>query len=166
MSITKAELELRIAELETQLANSHGDPRRTGMVCITGLLKGVKTISRPGMKLSVAGFLSNNSQETAPDGATFKVDLPVDGFIATDNGQPIASRILEIAGQHDWAVVAIYGRWVPLGDISINERGYHYAQRRQLRAQFVDVLRCPQSPVQQQRLAAAYAEPTDQPIDF
>ena len=169
MPFTKAELELRIAELEQQLSISH-DPRKNGLVCLTGLLKGVKTISRPGMKHSVSGFLSSNSQETTPDGSKRKVDLPIDSFIATDNGQPIATQLLEIAQQYDWAVVAVYGRWVPFGEIKLNERGFHYAQRRQLRAQFVEVLHASepvsaaQSPVQQEQPFGG--EPTDEPIEF
>ena len=169
MSFTKAELELRIAELEQQLAASHGDPRKNGLACLTGLLKNIKVISRPEMKLSVSGFLSNTSQETTPDGDRYKVDLPIDGIIATDNGQPIASQLLEISQQYDWAVVAVYGRWVPMGTISVNQRGFHYAQRRQLRAQFVEVLHAPgplpaaQSPVQQEQ---PFGEPTLDPIAF
>lgn len=139
-STTKADLEARVAELEAQLASSHGDPRESGMVKLVGLLKGVKDITRPdGGKRTVCAFLVNTTIERRGE-QELRVDLPIDSVIATDNGKPIATDILSVASSTEWARVAIYGYWTVFGEITRNERGFPVAHRRQLRAQRIEVL--------------------------
>ncbi len=161
---TKADLEARIAELETQLAASSGDPKAAGMVRLVGMLKAVKDISRPDGKLTVSAILTNSTRDNR-GGQEVNVDLPIDSIIATDNGVPIATEILSIANNTEWARVAISGYWTVYGEITRNERGYPIAQRRQLRAQRVEVLNSqPIGPEFQNE--APFAEPTSEEVAF
>lgn len=136
---TKAQLQARVAELEAQLTASTSDPKADNMIRLVGLLKGVKEITRDGGKRTVSCFLSNTTT-ILRDGDPFKVDLPIDSVIATDNGVPIATDILSVWGSTEWARVAISGYWTSMGEVLRNERGFHFANRRQLRAQRIEVL--------------------------
>ena len=137
---TKADLEARINELEAQLAASNGDPKTAGMVRLVGMLKAVKDISRPdGGKFTISAILTNSTSDNRA-GKEIRVDLPIDSIIATDNGVPIATEILQVANTTEWARVAISGYWTVYGEITRNERGYPVAYRRQLRAQRIEVL--------------------------
>lgn len=162
---TKADLEARVAELEAQLAASSGDPKTAGMVRLVGMLKAVKDISRPDSgKLTVSAILTNSTRENR-GGKEVNVDLPIDSIIATDNGVPIASEILAIANNTEWARVAISGYWNIYGDITRNDRGYPVAHRRQLRAQRIEVLNHqPVGPEFQNE--APFAEPTSEEVPF
>ena len=161
---TKADLEARIAELETQLAASSGDPKAAGMVRLVGMLKAVKDISRPDGKLTISAILTNSTRDNR-GGQEVNVDLPIDSIIATDNGVPIATEILSIANNTDWARVAISGYWTVYGEISRNDRGYPVAQRRQLRAQRIEVLNS--APIGPELQAEApFAEPTSEEVAF
>jgi hypothetical protein len=163
---TKATLEARIAELETQLAASP-DALPNDQIRLVGLLKGVKSISRPEAKLSVSAFLVNTSRELRGD-QKLTVDLPIDSLIATDNGQPLASQLLDLAAHSVWARVAVTGFWTVFGDIITNQRGYPVAQRRQLRITAIEVLS--HQPIDADcapQLPAPYAtEPTSDEIPF
>ena len=161
---TKANLEARIAELETQLAASSGDPKAAGMVRLVGMLKAVKDISRPDGKLTVCGMLTNSTRDNR-GGQEVNVDLPIDSIIATDNGVPIATEILSIANNTEWARVAISGYWTVYGEITRNGKGYPVAERRQLRAQRIEVLNSqPIGPKPQNE--APFAEPTSEEVAF
>lgn len=161
---TKASLEARIAELETQLAASNGDPKTAGMVRLVGMLKAVKDISRPDGKLTVCAILTNSTRDNR-GGQEVNVDLPIDSIIATDNGVPIATEIFSIANNTEWARVAISGYWTVYGEISRNDRGYPVAHRRQLRAQRIEVLNsAPLSSAPQ--TDAPFAEPTSEEVAF
>ena len=161
---TKADLEARISELETQLAASSGDPKAAGMVRLVGMLKAVKDISRPDGKLTVCAILTNSTRDNR-GGQEVNVDLPIDSIIATDNGVPIATEILSIANNTEWARVAISGYWTVYGEISRNDRGYPVAHRRQLRAQRIEVLNSqPIGPEFQNE--APFAEPTSEEVAF
>lgn len=161
---TKADLEARISELETQLAASSGDPKAAGMVRLVGMLKAVKDISRPDGKLTVSAILTNSTRDNR-GGQEVNVDLPIDSIIATDNGVPIATEILSIANNTEWARVAISGYWTVYGEISRNDRGYPVAHRRQLRAQRIEVLNSqPIGPEFQNE--APFAEPTSEEVAF
>jgi hypothetical protein len=158
---TKADLQARLAQLETQLAASANDQVR-----LVGLLKGVKDISRPGGKRTACAFLVTSSRELR-DGQTLTVDLPIDSLIASDNGQPLASDLLALAANTAWARVAVTGFWTVFGDITTNERGYPIAQRRQLRVTGLTVLSAqpldaPAAPV----AAPDFPEPSDSEIPF
>lgn len=157
---TKADLEARIAELETQLAASSGDPKTAGMVRLVGMLKAVKDISRPdGGKFTISAILTNSTRDNR-GGQEVNVDLPIDSIIATDNGVPIATEIFSLANNTEWARVAISGYWTVYGEITRNDRGYPVAQRRQLRAQRIEVLNS--APLS----AAPFAEPTSEDVAF
>lgn len=165
---TKATLEARIAELEQQLAASVGDPKTAGMVRLVGMLKATKDISRNGGKFTVCGILTNSTTDNR-GGQGVRVDLPIDSFIATDNGVDIATQIWDIAQQTEWARVAISGYWAVFGDVTTNDRGYPIAHRRQLRAQRVEVLNA--KPFGEERaitpeVVQPYAEPTAEEIPF
>lgn len=134
---TKAALVARIAELEDQLAASTSDPKEAGMTKLVGLVKSIKDISRDDRR--VASAILVNTTNTRLRGEDIKVDLPVDLLVAVDNGKPAASQLLEL-GRYDWARVAIYGYWTTYGMPERNERGYYYAQRRQLRIQRIEIL--------------------------
>ena len=162
---TKADLEARIAELETQLAASSGDPKAAGMVRLVGMLKAVKDISRPDGKLTVSAILTNSTRDNR-GGQEVNVDLPIDSIIATDNGVPIATEILSIANNTDWARVAISGYWTVYGEITRNERGYPIAQRRQLRAQRIEVLNSAPNGPEVKPEAPFSAEPTSEDVPF
>ena len=162
---TKADLEARIAELETQLAASSGDPKAAGMVRLVGMLKAVKDISRPDGKLTVSAILTNSTRDNR-GGHEVNVDLPIDSIIATDNGVPIATEILSIANNTDWARVAISGYWTVYGEITRNERGYPIAQRRQLRAQRIEVLNSAPNGPEFKPEAPFSAEPTSEDVPF
>lgn len=137
---TKADLEARVAELESQLAASTSDPRAAGMTRLVGMLKAVKDIgAADSSKRSVSALLVNSTRQRL-NGNEVNVDLPLDVIVATDNGTAIASEIAAIAAGHEWARVAISGYWTTYGEISSNERGFPMAKRRQLRAQRIEVL--------------------------
>jgi hypothetical protein len=161
---TKADLETRIAELEQQLAASVDDPRDS-MVRLVGLLKRVQDITRPDGKFTVCAILTNSTTDTR-GGQKIKVDLPIDSIIAIDNGVKIASEIYSIAGNTEWARVAISGYWTVFGDITRNERGYHLAQRRQLRAQRIEVLNAKPIDAEPAITPEVMAEPTSEEIAF
>ena len=148
-------LELRIAELEAALK-----PQAQ----ITGFLRNVQDITsdRPGAKISATAILSNSDRQTV-GGREVQVDLPVDGLIATDNGQPLASQLLELARVNKWTRVRIGGFWVSRGDVSIRG-GYLKAAGKQLRVQSITVLGS--APAEQPTPVAAPApvEPTA-PVD-
>lgn len=162
---TKADLEARVAELEQQLAASVGDPKTAGMVRLVGMLKRVQDITRQDGKFTVCAILTNSTTETR-GGRQVKVDLPIDSIIATDNGVPIASDIYAIAGNTEWARVAISGYWTTYGEITRNERGYPVAQRRQLRAQHIEVLNAKPIDAEPAITPEAMAEPTSEEIAF
>lgn len=162
---TKADLEARIAELESQLASSSGDPRTAGMVRLVGMLKRVQDITRQDGKFTVSAILTNSTTDNR-GGQEIKVDLPIDSIIATDNGVKIASEIYAIAGNTEWARVAISGYWTTFGDITRNERGYPVAQRRQLRAQCIEVLNAKPLDVEPAITPEVMAEPTSDEIAF
>lgn len=138
--MTKAELEARIADLEQQLAATASDPREAGMVRLVGMLKAVKNITRDGGRTTACGILTNSASVRTREGGEIKVDLPIDGIIATDNGTDIASQILRVAKSNEWARVAVHGYWTTFGEIGRNDRGYAVAQRRQLRVMRIEVL--------------------------
>lgn len=162
---TKADLEARIAELEQQLAASVGDPKTAGMVRLVGMLKRVQDITRQDGKFTVSAILTNSTTDNR-GGQEIKVDLPIDSIIATDNGVKIASEIYAIAGNTEWARVAISGYWTTFGDITRNERGYPVAQRRQLRAQRIEVLNAKPLDVEPAITPEVMAEPTSEEIAF
>lgn len=163
---TKADLEARIAELEQQLNASVGDPKTAGMVRLVGMLKRVQDISRPdGGKFTVSAILTNSTTDNR-GGQEIKVDLPIDSIIATDNGVKIATEIYSIAGNTEWARVAISGYWTTFGDITRNDRGYPVAQRRQLRAQRIEVLNAKPIDVEPAITPEVMAEPTSEEIPF
>jgi len=157
---TKAQLEARVAELEAQLTASTTDPREGDMVRLVGLLKSVKDISRPDGKFTVCALLTNSTTDNR-GGQKTRIDLPIDSIIATDNGVRIASDIYAIAGNTEWARVAISGYWTVFGDVTRNDRGYPVAHRRQLRAQRIEVLNAKHIEVE-----APLAEPTSEEIAF
>jgi len=159
---TKADLEARIAELEAQLSASSSttDPREAGMVRLVGMLKAVKDISRPDGKFTVCAILTNSTTDNR-GGQEIRIDLPIDSIIATDNGVRIASDIYAIAGNTEWARVAISGYWTVFGEVTRNDRGYPVAHRRQLRAQRIEVLNAKHVEVE-----APFAEPTSEEIAF
>lgn len=165
MSIpTKADLEARIAQLETQLATSPAaDPKAAGMVRLVGMLKAVKDISREGGKRTICAILTNTSSERL-EGQEVRVDLPVDGILATDNGSPIATDIFDLAQSTNWARVAISGYWTSFGELALNPRGFHFAQRRQLRAMRLEVLNA--EPIGQTHTAPARPQPTSEEVPF
>lgn len=162
---TKANLEARIAELETQLAASTTDPRAAGMVRLVGMLKAVKDISRFDGKRTACAILTNSATERRGE-QEIRVDLPVDSIIATDNGTPIASEILDIAANTDWARVAISGYWTVYGEVTRNERGYPVAHRRQLRAQRIEVLNFAPAGEAPAPQAPFSCEPTSEEVPF
>jgi len=162
---TKADLEARIAELEEQLAASTTDPRSAGMVRLVGMLKAVKDISRPDGKLTVCAILTNSTRDNR-GGQEVNVDLPIDSIIATDNGVPIATEILSIAGNTEWARVAISGYWTVYGEITRNDRGYPVANRRQLRAQRIEVLNSAPIGPEFKHEAPFSAGPTSEEVPF
>jgi hypothetical protein len=162
---TKANLEARITELESQLAASTTDPRAAGMVRLVGMLKAVKDITRPDGKITCCAILTNSATERRGE-QELKVDLPIDAIIATDNGVPIASDILDIARNTEWARVAISGYWTTYGEITRNERGYPVAHRRQLRAQRVEVLNFAPAGEPPATPAPFSAEPTTEEVPF
>ena len=157
---TKADLEARIAELEAQLTASTTDPREAGMVRLVGMLKAVKDISRPDGKFTVCAILTNSTTDNR-GGQETRIDLPIDSIIATDNGVRIASDIYAIAGNTEWARVAISGYWTVFGEVTRNDRGYPVAHRRQLRAQRIEVLNAKHIEVE-----APLAEPTSEETPF
>ena len=161
---TKATLEARIAELEQQLAASVDDPRDS-MVRLVGLLKRVQDITRPDGKFTVCAILTNSTTDTR-GGQKIKVDLPIDSIIAIDNGVKIASEIYSIAGNTEWARVAISGYWTVFGDITRNDRGYPVAHRRQLRAQRIEVLNAKPIDAEPAITPEVMAEPTSEEIPF
>jgi hypothetical protein len=136
---TKAALEARIAELETQLAASTVDPKEAGMTKLVGLIKSIKDISRHDSDRIVAGAILVNQTQVRINDRDERVDLPIDTLIAANNGKPIASQLLEL-GRYEWARVAVSGYWTTYGEIGRNERGYRFAQRRQLRVMKVEIL--------------------------
>ena len=154
---TKADLEARIAELESQLAAQPADPKAAGMTRLVGMLKAVKDITRPDGKRTVCAILTNSASERRGE-QELRVDLPIDSIIATDNGVPIASEILSVANNTEWARVAISGYWTTYGEIVRNDRGYPVCQRRQLRAQRIEVLNS--APAAELPIA----EPIDEPF--
>lgn len=165
---TKADLLARVAELEAQLAAStQPDPRTAGMTRLVGLLKATKEITsnRPGAKRSACAILVNEARERTPDGREFGVDLPVDAIIATDNGSPLASQLLELA-EADWARVAVTGFWVPFGELTRNARGYAVCERRQLRVTAIELLNRGDYQRQTEAPAPFSAEPTSEALPF
>lgn len=151
---TKAALEARIAELEAQLAASTSDPKEAGMTKLVGLIKAIKDISRPDSDRIVASAMLVNQTTVRIGEAEHRVDLPVDMLIGANNGKPIASQLLEL-GRYDWARVAVYGYWTTYGEIGRNERGYRFAQRRQLRVMRVEILNLGPARAQQQEINPA-----------
>ena len=169
---TKAQLLAQVAELEAQLAASaaQSDPRTASQVRLVGLLKAVKDITRQGGRVTACGILVNGTDWAPAQGApSVKVDLPVDGFIATDNGADIASQLLETAATYEWVRVALSGYWAPYGQPQVNERGYHQAGAKQLRVQRMEILSAGperfQTPQQQQSLPFS-AGPTSEEVPF
>lgn len=163
---TKADLEARVAELEAQLAASTSDPRAAGMTRLVGMLKAVKVISRPDSdRLAVSAILVNSTRDRQGE-REITVDLPIDSIIATDNGTPIANDILSVAGNTEWARVAISGYWTTFGEITRNQRGYPVCHRRQLRAQKIEVLNS--APIAEPApLEAPFsAEPSSEEVPF
>lgn len=158
---TKADLEARIQELETQLAASTSDPKEAGMVRLVGMLRGVKDITRPDGPIAACAILSNQTSVRRADGSEVRVDLPIDSLICRDNGKPLASEMLAIARSTEWARVAVYGYWATFGEVTRNERGYAMCQRRQLRVMRIDVLNS--KPLEQQEdLSMPEYDPTSQ----
>lgn len=165
-TVTKADLEARVAELEAQLAASSSDPRAAGMTRLVGMLKAVKDVSSvESGKLSVSALLTNSTRQLIR-GREVTVDLPLDAIIATDNGSPIASDILAIANNTEWARVAISGYWTSFGEITSNERGYPVARRRQLRAMRVEVLNSAPLEAAPQTELPFSSEPTSEEVPF
>jgi len=110
-------------------------------VRIVGLLKNTKQIesSNPNAKFQVTGFLGVSTKENFND-TKINVDLPADNFIASDNGQKLATEILEIQAKFKWVKIAMTGFWVT-GDKTELKGNFHKCYRRQLRVQKYEVLR-------------------------
>lgn len=167
-AMNKSELEARVAQLEAQLADtSDANPSQ---VVLVGMLRAVKPLEskNPDAKFQVTAILTNNSKELVNGGET-RVDLPIDGIIASDNGNgPLASQLMEIARTTRWARVRVGGFWVRRGEIQIRN-GYLNATGKQLRVQSLQVLNSEPSdePIIPDELIAPYeAEPTDEAINF
>lgn len=164
---TKADLEARIAELESQLNASNGDPRANDQVVLTGFLKTVKPLesSNPNAKFQVTAILTNSIRESV-NGEEKRVNLPIDGIIASDNGNgPLASQLLELSQSTRWARVRVAGFWVRRGEVQLRN-GYLGAEAKQLRVQAITVLSA-------QELDEAHApqqpfstEPTSEEVPF
>jgi hypothetical protein len=172
---TKADLQARVEELEAILASAPATPSaasdgRADQVVLVGFLRGVSELpsERENAKFQVTGILTNSTKETI-NGQQARVDLPVDGFIASDNGNgPLATELLEIARTTKWARVALRGFWTRRGEIQLRG-GYLHSTGKQLRVQAIEVLAVeplaepmpePTAP------AAPFAEPTDEPVVF
>lgn len=161
-----ADRDATIADLRAQLdAATPADPRSASMIRLVGMLKSVKDVSREGGKRTASAIIINSSLERRGE-QQFNVDLPADSLIATDNGQPLASTLLDIDANTVWARVAVTGFWVPFGDIAINGRGYPSAQRRQLRIQTIEVLNARPADAPGPAADPYPAEPTSDEIPF
>lgn len=109
-------------------------------VVITGLLKAVKELesTNPEGKPQVVGILSHNDRRNV-NGTDMTVDLPPDGWIASNNGQPLADQLLTIARTTRWARVRLSGFWATQGE-SVLRGNYLKCDRKQLRVQAIEVL--------------------------
>jgi hypothetical protein len=155
-AITKTDLEARIAELEAILATSSA--ANENQVVLVGMLRAVKPIEskNPEAKFQVTAILTNNARELI-NGQETRVDLPVDGLIASDNGNgPLATQLLDIARSTRWARVRVTGFWVRRGEIELRN-SYLNATGKQLRLQSISVLNS--EPADQPALDAPIAAP-------
>tara|TARA_B100001996_G_scaffold188791_1_gene144494 strand:- start:1568 stop:2002 length:435 start_codon:yes stop_codon:yes gene_type:complete len=124
----------------TAPATSTAKSQKDDSVRIVGLLKNAKTVQsqNPQAKFQVTGFLGVNTKDNFND-KKVDVDLPGDNFIASDNGQKLASEILELQGRYKWIKIAMTGFWVS-GARTELVNGYCKSGRKQLRVQKYEVL--------------------------
>jgi hypothetical protein len=167
IAMNKSELEARNAELEALLANS--PDLKLDQVVLVGMLRAVKPLEsqNPNAKFQVTAILTNNTRETI-NGNEQRVDLPIDGIIASDNGNgPLATQLLELARTNKWARVRVGGFWVRRGEIQIRN-GYMSSTGKHLRVQSLQVLNAEplDEPVLEAPVVEAFAEPTSEEINF
>ncbi len=114
-------------------------------VVIVGLLKNTQEWIGQGenAKRQAKGFLSCSSTDTFND-QKINIDLPVDNFIASDNGVPLAQELLDLQAKHSekgqWVKVALKGFWVPSSNPQLMG-GYMKAQYKALRVKSYKIIR-------------------------
>ena len=113
-------------------------------VVIVGLLKNTQEFIGQGenAKRQAKGFLSCSSSDTFND-QKINIDLPVDNFIASDNGVLLANELLELQAKYSekgkWVKVAMKGFWVPSSSPQLIN-GYMKAQYKALRVKSFKVI--------------------------
>ena len=88
------------------------------------------------------GFLSCCCRAPCND-RMINIDLPVDNFIASDNGVLLANELLELQAKYSekgkWVKVAMKGFWVPSSSPQLIN-GYMKAQYKALRVKSFKVI--------------------------
>lgn len=137
--------------------------RADDRVYLVGFLKAVKEVvsDNPDAKYQVTAILTNSVKEKI-NGRENRVELPIDGIIASNNGKLLASDLMDIARTTEWARVRIGGFWTTRGGVQI-VNGYLKAAGRQLRVQSIEVLSS--MPLESEPEPFVPEEPTWDPSD-
>lgn len=128
---TIAELEARIEELESLLANDTPDLPR-GRVYLEGPVKFFRQAMNraSGEPMNYYEFVvANSSQETRPDGSTYRVDMPFDQCRISGKRSDLVREMQSLFQGNSFLVLRLHGAWRPDGRVTL-DRGYARAERK------------------------------------